>query len=112
MDGNWKLSCTSTYIFSEVLSVKARFAGGEMILVVGHSQHLKVWQVWQGEIKDEYEAKEDTGFEEVNQERVKKGAEDFGKYSELPTLPSKPIVVRPRCTCFSSVPLFFSLLDL
>ena len=69
MDGNWKLSCTSTYIFSEVLSVKARFAGGEMILVVWHSQHLKVWQVWQvwqvlqGEIKDEYEAKEDTGFE-------------------------------------------------
>ena len=85
-----------------------------MILVVAHSQHLKVWQVWQGEIKDEYEAKEDTGFEEVNQERVKKGDEDFGKYmySELPTLPSKPIVVRPRRTCFYSVPLFFSLLDL
>ena len=44
-----------------------------MILVVGHSQNLKVWQVWQvlqGEIKDEYEAKEDTGsstgFEEGN----------------------------------------------
>ena len=79
MDGNWKLSCTSTYIFSEVLSVEARFAGGEMILVVGHSQHLKVWQVWQvwqGEIKDEYEAKEDTGFEEGNHE-VQTGNQDL-----------------------------------
>ena len=62
-----------------------------MILVVGHSQHLKVWQVWQGEIKDEYEAKEDTGFEEGNHE-VQTGNQDWGKYSELPVLPSKPIV--------------------
>ena len=94
MDGIWKLSCTSTYISIEVLSVKARFAGGEMILVVGHSQHLKVWQVWQvwqGEIKDDYEAKEDTGFEEGNHE-MQTGNQDWGKYSELPVLPSKPIV--------------------
>ena len=65
-----------------------------MILVVGHSQQLKVWQVWQvwqGEIKDEYEAKEDTGFEEGNHE-VQTGNQDWGKYSELPVLPSKPIV--------------------
>ena len=65
-----------------------------MILVVGHSQHLKVWQVWQvwqGEIKDEYEAKEDTGFEEGNHE-VQTGNQDLSKYSELPVLPSKPIV--------------------
>jgi hypothetical protein len=65
-----------------------------MILVVGHSQHLKVWQVWQvwqGEIKDEYEAKEDTGFEEGNHE-MQTGNQDWGKYSELPVLPSKPIV--------------------
>ena len=95
-------------------AMEARFAGGGIILVIEHSQQL---QFWQGEMtvveeEDEYEAEEDTGFEEVNQERVKKGDEDFGKYSELPTLPSKPIVVRPRCTCFYSVPLFFSLLDL
>ena len=65
-----------------------------MILVVAHSPHLKVWQVWQvlqGEIKDEYEAKEDTGFEEGNHE-VQTGNQDWGKYSELPVLPSKPIV--------------------
>ena len=68
-----------------------------MILVVRHSQHLKVWQiwqvwqVWQGEIKDEYEAKEDTGFEEGNHE-VQTGNQDVSKYSELPVLPSKPIV--------------------
>ena len=65
-----------------------------MILVVAHSPHLKVWQVWQvwqGEIKDEYEAKEDIGFEEGNHE-VQTGNQDWGKYSELPVLPSKPIV--------------------
>jgi hypothetical protein len=88
-------------------AMEARFAGDGIVLVIEHSQQLKFWQ---GEIKvvegdDEYEAEEDTGFEEENQEKVKKGDEDFGKISELPTLPSKPIVVRPQCTCFYSAPL-------
>ena len=104
MDGNWKLSCTLTYISIEVLSVKARFAGGEMILVVGHSQHLKGWQVWQvwqvwqilqGEIKDEYEAKEDTGFEEGNHE-VQTGRRGLGQIFGASSTPLEANCVRRR----------------